>query len=142
MDSCQILQNISILLGSIYVWNLTAINYVDFEIPREKDDFLKITIGHLGLNRGSIILKDVSLTLFYNDQIIIFLLSDKTFVRAGIWTRTCCVMDFDVFSGCHWDSTCFQIENGRIILFPITSAIYTVSLYYKKHLYVLGMKLT
>ena len=27
---------------------------VDFEISREKSDFLKVTISHLGLNRGSI----------------------------------------------------------------------------------------
>ena len=29
-------------------------HFVDFEVQREKGDFLKTTIGHLGLNRGSI----------------------------------------------------------------------------------------
>ena len=33
-------------------------NIVDFEIPREKDDFLKTTIGHLGLNGCSNIVYD------------------------------------------------------------------------------------
>ena len=32
---------------------MVAINFVDFEISREKGDFLKNKIGHLGLNRGS-----------------------------------------------------------------------------------------
>ena len=34
---------------------MTALHFVDFEISREKGDFLKTTIGHLGLNGGSII---------------------------------------------------------------------------------------
>ena len=34
---------------------MTAIHFADFEILREKGDFLKKTIGHLGLNRGSTI---------------------------------------------------------------------------------------
>ena len=33
---------------------MTAIHFVDFEISREKGDFLKTTIGHLGVNGGSI----------------------------------------------------------------------------------------
>ena len=33
--------------------NLTAIHLVDFEISREKGDFLKTTVGHLGPNSGS-----------------------------------------------------------------------------------------
>ena len=33
---------------------MTAIHFVDFEISREKGDFLKTTMWHLGLNRGSI----------------------------------------------------------------------------------------
>ena len=28
-------------------------NFADFEISREKGDFLKSTIGHLGLNGGN-----------------------------------------------------------------------------------------
>ena len=53
VDSCQILQDISVSLRSIYLLNLKATHFVDFEISREKQDFLKITIGHLGLNRDS-----------------------------------------------------------------------------------------
>ena len=30
-------------------------DFVDFEISKEKGDFLKTTIGHLGLDRGSIL---------------------------------------------------------------------------------------
>ena len=32
---------------------MTAIHFVDFGILRENDDFLKTTIGHSGLSRGS-----------------------------------------------------------------------------------------
>ena len=34
--------------------NLTAIHFGDFGVSREKVEFLKTRIGHLGLNRGSI----------------------------------------------------------------------------------------
>ena len=42
---------------------MTAIHFVDFEISREKGDFLKTTMWHLGLNRGSIIFRGVKLEL-------------------------------------------------------------------------------
>ena len=53
--SSQILQVISVSLQSIYLQNLTAINLIDFEISREKGDFLRTAIGHLGVKRGCII---------------------------------------------------------------------------------------
>ena len=44
-----LVKNEWILLRRIYLRNLTAINFVDLEISREKGDALKSTIGHLGL---------------------------------------------------------------------------------------------
>ena len=55
LQCCQILLDIIILLRSIYLWNLAAIQFVDFEISKEKGDFLKTTVGHLALNRSNII---------------------------------------------------------------------------------------
>ena len=40
---------------------MIAILFVDFEISREKGDFLKATIGNLGLNGGSNIVYDVGI---------------------------------------------------------------------------------
>ena len=60
VDSCQILQDISISFRSIYLKILTAIHFVDFEILREKGDFVKTTIGHLGLNEVVLFMIDPS----------------------------------------------------------------------------------
>ena len=48
-----------------------GVHFVDFEILREKGDFLKITISHLGLNGGVLFTSTLILDpsqLFPNDQ--------------------------------------------------------------------------
>ena len=42
---------------------MIGIHFVDFEIPREKGDFIKSTNGHLVLNRGSI-KQDAIITIY------------------------------------------------------------------------------
>ena len=50
---------------------MTAVHFVDFEVSREKSDFLKTTIRHLGLNRGSNIFRVMIRLLFLFTVIII-----------------------------------------------------------------------
>ena len=64
VDSFQILQVNSSLCYTDVLKKLTAYHFVDFEISREKDDFLKTTIGHLSLNGGSNIVYDVELNSY------------------------------------------------------------------------------
>ena len=61
---------------------MIAIPFVDFEISREKGDFLKTTIGHWGLNRCSIFQKNwvlwtnhYSVPEFFLSDVILWMLS-------------------------------------------------------------------
>ena len=50
---------------------MTALHFVDFEISKEKGDFLKTTIDHLGLNGGSIFLKTENFQIILTKHIIL-----------------------------------------------------------------------
>ena len=71
MNSCQIWHLNASQWYTDVLWNLTAVHFVDFEVSREKSDFLKTTIRHLGLNRGSNIFRVMIRLLFLFTVIII-----------------------------------------------------------------------